>query len=352
MTLLRRVDDNGGSGLHLGARSVVRFVMKKLLVTGGCGYIGSHMVASLQRAGHDVVVLDDLSSGWRESSGGATTCIGDVGDRALLDELFRQHAFDGVLHFASLIEVGESVDNPAIYYRTNVAKTLTLLEAMIEHGVGVLVFSSTAAVFGEPCRPLIDESHPTQPLNPYGASKLMIERVLADFELAHGLRSVSLRYFNAAGASPDGTIGERHDPETHLVPLALQTAMGVRPALKVFGRDYPTGDGTCIRDYVHVCDLADAHLLALEYLFEGQPTARFNLGSGHGFSVQEVLDSVERVTGRRVPFTDAPRRAGDPARLVADAGAAKATLGWRPRYADLDTIVQHAWAWEQKRALL
>lgn len=322
---------------------------RQLLVIGGCGYIGSHMVKCLLAAGHRVVVLDDLSAGYRDSLLGGELVLGDCGDRGLLDGLFARTAFDGVLHFASLIQVGESVREPALYYQNNVAKTLTLLEAMKDHGVGPLIFSSTAAVFGEPERVPIDEAHPRRPINPYGMSKHMVEAMLQDFDRAYGLRSVALRYFNAAGADPEARIGERHDPETHLLPLALQAVLGRRPALKVFGRDYDTPDGTCIRDYIHVDDLADAHLRALEYLWRGGESAAFNLGNGAGFSVQEVLDTVAAVTGRPVPAHEAPRREGDPARLVADSALARSSLGWQPRYGDLATIVRHAWQWEQKR---
>jgi UDP-glucose 4-epimerase len=322
---------------------------KRLLVIGGCGYIGSHMVKCLLEAGHRVTVLDDLSAGFRDSLLGGELVVGDCGDRSLLDSLFSSGKPDGVLHFASLIQVGESVIDPAKYYQSNVAKTLTVLEAMKDHGCGPLIFSSTAAIFGEPVRVPIDEAHPGQPINPYGMSKFMVEAMLRDFDRAYGLRSVALRYFNAAGADPGARIGERHDPETHLVPLALQAILGRRPPLKVFGRDYDTPDGTCIRDYIHVDDLADAHLLALEYLWQGGTSTAFNLGNGAGFSVQQVLDTAARVAGQPVPATDAPRRDGDPARLVADARLAKATLGWKPRHGDLETIVRHAWQWEQKR---
>lgn len=324
-------------------------MQKTLLVVGGAGYIGSHMVKCLLEADYQVVVLDDLSAGFRDSLLGGSLVVGDCGDREVLDRLFTEYRFDGVLHFASLIQVGESVANPAKYYRSNTAKTLTLLEAMVEHGVGPLIFSSTAAVFGEPAYTPIDEAHPQAPINPYGASKYLVERMLQDFDSAYGLRSVALRYFNAAGADPQARIGERHEPETHLIPLALQAVLGARPPLKVFGRDYATPDGTCIRDYIHVDDLATAHLRALEYLWNGGPSRVFNLGNGEGFSVQEVMDAVARVTGRPVPLEDAPRREGDPARLVADSTAARNVLGWSPRYTKLDTIVAHAWAWEQKR---
>ncbi len=322
---------------------------KNLLVIGGCGYVGSHMLKCLLKAGHQVVVLDDLSTGFRDSMLGGELVIGGCGDRELLDELFSSIKFDGVLHFASLIQVGESVVEPAKYYQSNVAKTLTLLEAMKDHGVGPLIFSSTAAVFGEPEYTPIDEAHPCQPINPYGMSKHMVEAMLEDFDTAYGLRSVALRYFNVAGADSEARIGERHEPETHLVPLALHATLGRRPTLKVFGRDYDTPDGTCIRDYIHVDDLADAHLLALEYLWSGGTSAAFNLGNGSGFSVQEILDMVEQIAGKSVPAEDAPRRDGDPARLLADASLAKSVLGWKPRYAALETIVRHAWEWEQKR---
>lgn len=325
---------------------------KKILVVGGCGYIGSHMVKHLLEAGHQVVVLDDLSTGHRDSLLGGEMVVGNCGNQADLAGLFAVHRFDGVLHFASCIQVGESVIDPAKYYRNNTINTMTLIEAMKDHGVGPLIFSSSAAVFGEPERVPIDESHPRQPINPYGMSKYMVESMLRDFDRAYGLRSVALRYFNAAGADPDARIGERHDPETHLIPLALQAVLGRRGALKVFGRDYDTPDGTCIRDYIHIDDLSDAHLLALEYLWNGGETTAFNLGNGEGFSVQQVLDTVERVTGHRVPHENAPRRAGDSARLVADSSRAKETLGWKPRYADLETIVRHAWKWEQSRTAL
>jgi UDP-glucose 4-epimerase len=321
-----------------------------ILVIGGAGYIGSHMVLQLSKAGHHVVVLDDLSTGFENAIlGNARLVLGDVGDRALLDSLFSTEKFEGVLHFASLIQVGESVVAPARYYRSNVAKTLTLLEAMVEHDVGPLIFSSTAAVFGEPKYSPIDEAHVQVPINPYGASKYMVERMLEDFDRAYGLRSVALRYFNAAGADPSGQIGERHEPETHLIPLAIQAALGVRPPINIFGRDYPTSDGTCIRDYIHVTDLAYAHLKALDYLWAGNPSARFNLGNGNGFSIQEVLDTIERISGKTVPYKNAARRSGDPAELVADSNCAKRTLGWAPRYSDLNSIIAHAWEWEQKR---
>lgn len=322
---------------------------KRLLVVGGCGYIGSHMVKCLLEAGHQVVVLDDLSTGFPDSLLGGELVVGNCGDREVLDDLFSAHVFDGVLHFASFIQVGESVVEPVKYYQNNVANALTLIEAMKDHDVKVLIFSSTAAVFGEPARIPIDEAHPCTPINPYGMSKFMVERMLRDFDQAYGLRSVALRYFNAAGADPESRIGERHNPETHLIPLALQAALGYRPALRLFGRDYPTPDGTCIRDYIHVDDLADAHLRALEYLWNGGKSDAFNLGNGEGFSVQEVIDTVEQVTGISVPVEEGPRRAGDPARLVADSAKAREVLGWMPRFPSLETIVRDAYHWELRR---
>lgn len=323
---------------------------KRLLVIGGCGYIGSHMVKCLLESCHEVVVLDDLSSGHRDALLGGELVVGDCGDRAVLNRLFAAQPIDGVLHFASFIQVGESVADPAKYYENNVAKTLVLLQAMKDHTVGPLIFSSTAAVFGDPVRSPMDESHPREPINPYGWSKRMVEQMLQDFDRAYGLKSVALRYFNAAGADPQGRMGERHDPETHLIPLALQAVSGRRGALKVFGRDYDTPDGTCVRDYIHVDDLAQAHLRALQYLWAGGASSVFNLGNGQGFSVQEVLDAVAGVTGKAVPYVEAPRRAGDPARLVADASRARAVLGWTPAYTQLQEIVAHAWQWEQNSA--
>jgi UDP-glucose 4-epimerase len=274
----------------------------------------------------------------------------DLADRTALDALFAAHEFDAVMHFASFIQVGESVQAPGKYYRNNYSNTLNLLEAMVAHGIKRFIFSSTAAIFGEPERVPIDESHPKRPINPYGLSKLMVEQTLADFDRAHGLRAVCLRYFNAAGADPEGLLGERHEPETHLIPLLLQVASGRRKSVQVFGRDYDTPDGTCIRDYIHIVDLCEAHLAAVDHLMAGGASARFNLGNGNGFSVQEVIATVEQVTGRAVCAIDAPRREGDPARLVADSRAARAALGWQPLYADLATLVAHAWAWERKVA--
>lgn len=315
----------------------------RFLVVGGAGYIGSQMVKHLSDAGHQVVVADlakpALAVQW------ATL---DMADGAALDQLFASDRFDAVFHFASFIQVGESVSDPARYYRNNVAATLTLLDAMRRAGVLRLVFSSTAAVYGNPLCAPIAEDHPKAPINPYGLSKWMVEQILQDYDRAYGLRSVCLRYFNAAGADPAGLLGECHEPETHLIPLVLQVAAGRRSAITVFGNDYDTPDGTCIRDYVHVADLATAHALALEYLLQGGASTVCNLGNGLGFSVQQVIDAVRAVTGRTISVQQAPRRAGDPSRLVADATRARSLLGWQPRYPELEQIVGHAWQWEQR----
>ncbi len=317
-----------------------------ILVVGGAGYIGAHMVKALRCAGFCPVVLDDLSSGHADAVGEAELVVGSMADPAALEGLFLRHRFAAVMHFASFIQVGESISDPAKYYRNNVAATLVLLEAMRWAGVGRFIFSSTAAVYGDPVHSPIDEDHPRNPVNPYGRSKWMIEQVLADYDRAYGLRSVCLRYFNAAGADPDGRLGECHEPETHLIPLVLQAAKGRREAISVFGCDYDTPDGTCIRDYIHVSDLCDAHLRALHHLLEGGGSACFNLGNGQGFSVREVIEAARRVTGRDIPVRYAARRAGDPPRLVADARRAREVLGWQPRRPDLETIVADAWAWE------
>lgn len=319
-----------------------------VLVVGGAGYIGSHMVKSLGALGCNVTTLDNLCAGHPEAVLNGRLVQGDMADRPLLDKLFAETRFDAVMHFASHIQVGESVQAPAKYYQNNVVNTLTLLDAMVAADVKRFIFSSTAAIFGEPQSLRIDENHPRQPINPYGRTKLMIEQALADYDHAYGLRSVCLRYFNAAGADPEGQLGERHDPETHLIPLVLQAASGRRPHIAVYGRDYDTPDGTCIRDYVHINDLCQAHWLALQSLAAGQPSRVYNLGNGNGFSVQEVIDTARRVTGCPIPVQEAPRRPGDPARLVADAQLACRELGWRPQYPALETLVKHAWQWEQK----
>lgn len=320
----------------------------KILVVGGAGYIGSHMVKMLTAQGHAVVTFDNLSSGHRDAVLGGEFALGDLADQAALDNVFKLHQPEAVMHFASFIQVGESVRKPDMYYRNNFSNTLNLLDAMVAHGVKHFIFSSTAAVFGEPDYVPIDEAHPNRPVNPYGRSKWMVEQVLADYDLAYGLKSVCLRYFNAAGADPEGLLGERHDPETHLIPLILQAASGRRDNIQVFGRDYDTPDGTCIRDYIHIVDLCSAHALALAHLTQGGQSERYNLGNGAGFSVQQVIDTVERVTGNTVTVVDGPRRAGDPARLVADATRARNELNWKPIFSELEQIVAHAWAWEQK----
>jgi len=322
-----------------------------VLVVGGAGYIGSHMVCLLGQRGVRVITLDDLSSGHADAVLCGDFIRGDTADRALLDQIFIQHRVDAVMHFASFIQVGESVQHPARYYRNNLTHTLTLLDAMRDHGVSRFIFSSTAAVFGEPDYVPMDEAHPQRPINPYGRTKWMVEQALADYERAYGLRSVVLRYFNAAGAHPDGLLGERHDPETHLIPLVLQVAACRRPFIHLFGKDYDTPDGSCVRDYIHVMDLADAHWLALVRLISGGPSGVFNLGNGDGYSVQQVIDVARAVTGRPIAVQHGPRRAGDPARLVADASRARMELGWQPQYPDLSTILAHAWAWERRVGL-
>jgi len=320
----------------------------RVLVVGGAGYIGSHMVKRLGQLGCAVTTLDNLSSGHRDAVLFGDLLVGDLVDKELLADVLQPGRFDAVMHFASFIQVGESVQKPALYYANNVTNTLHLLDAMRAAGVQRFIFSSTAATFGEPQYTPIDEQHPQQPINPYGRSKLMIEKVLEDYDRAYGLKSVCLRYFNASGADPDGELGERHDPETHLIPLVLQAASGRRADIAVFGRDYDTPDGTCIRDYIHISDLCEAHWLALQSLVQGAGSQCYNLGNGSGFSVQEVIEAAQRVTGRPIAVREAPRRDGDPARLVADATLARQQLGWTPRFSDLEIIVAHAWAWEQK----
>jgi UDP-glucose 4-epimerase len=319
-----------------------------ILVIGGAGYIGSHMVKRLGELGCLVTTLDNLSSGHRDAVLCGEFVHGDLADKALLADVLQPGRFDAVMHFASFIKVGESVQKPAMYYANNVTNTLHLLDAMRAAGVQRFIFSSTAATFGEPQYTPIDERHPQAPINPYGRSKLMMEQVLEDYDRAYGLKSVCLRYFNAAGADPQGELGERHDPETHLIPLVLQVASGWRADMAVFGRDYDTPDGTCIRDYIHINDLCEAHWLALQSLMQGAGSQRYNLGNGAGFSVQEVIDAAQRVTGKPIAVRDAPRRDGDPARLVGDSTLARQQLGWAPQFPDLETIVAHAWGWEQK----
>lgn len=319
-----------------------------ILVAGGAGYIGSHMVLALLEAGHRVVVLDDLSTGHRDLLPGGVFIQGSLGDAVLLEKVFAAYPLDAVMHFAAHSLVGESMTRPLAYYRNNLGATTVLLEAMLRHGVERFIFSSSAAVYGEPAQVPIPEEAPLAPTNPYGASKRAVEELLAWCATAHGLRAVSLRYFNAAGADPAGRLGERHDPETHLVPLVLQAAAGRRDAIQIFGTDYPTPDGTCIRDYVHVTDLAAAHLLALEALMDGAGGAVYNLGNSRGHSVREVIATARRVTGREIPEREAPRRPGDPAVLVAASDKARRELHWRPRFEGLETIIRTAWDWHRK----
>jgi len=322
--------------------------MARILVTGGAGYVGSHACKALARAGHEPVALDNLTQGHRSLVRWGPLEVGEVGDPGCLDAVFRRHRPDAVMHFAAVTSVGESVGNPGLYYRTNVGGTLALLDAMRRHRVDALVFSSTCATYGCPEVVPILEAHPQDPVNPYGASKLMAERILADFGSAHGIRSISLRYFNAGGADPDGEAGETHDPETHAIPLLLMAATGRLPRFEIYGIDYPTPDGTAIRDYVHVSDLADAHVSALNYLLGGGGSTAVNLGTGTGTSVLQLIDAVERVTGRPVPRSVKPRRSGDPPILVADPGKAGTLLGWRPRFTELADIIATAHAWMER----
>lgn len=323
-----------------------------VLVTGGAGYIGSHAVLALQRAGYGVVILDNLVYGHRdiaENALKAELVVGETNDRDLLDRLFDTHDIAAVMHFAAYAYVGESVQDPAKYYNNNVLGTLTLLEAMLDARIECFVFSSTCATYGVPETVPIPEDHPQNPINPYGASKLMVERILTDFDAAYNLRSVIFRYFNAAGADPTGLIGEDHNPETHLIPLVLQTALGIRDTIYMFGTDYPTSDGTCIRDYIHVSDLASAHVAGLEYLLNGGHSEIFNLGNGNGFSVKQVIETARSVTRKPINAEARDRRPGDPPALVGSSDKARKVLGWTPEYAELSDIIAHAWQWHQKR---
>ena len=319
-----------------------------VLVCGGAGYIGSHVNKMLDRMGYDTVVFDNLVYGHREAVKWGEFVRGDLKNPEEIEAVFDTYPIEAVMHFAAYAYVGESVTDPEKYYFNNVACTLNLLRAMRGHGCDKIIFSSTCATYGEPARVPIPEDMPQNPINPYGASKLMVERILSDYGTAYGLRSVALRYFNAAGADPECEIGEDHDPETHLIPLVLDAASGKRPDIKVFGTDYPTRDGSCIRDYIHVEDLAKAHILALKYLQSGGASERFNLGNERGTSVLEVIEAVKKVTGKDFKVTLSDRRPGDPATLVGSSDKVKAVLGWEPRYADIETIVEHAWKWHEK----
>jgi UDP-glucose 4-epimerase len=323
-----------------------------ILVTGGAGYIGSHAVLALQQAGYGVIVLDNLVYGHQDITHEVLKVelvVGDTCDRPLLDYLFATRDIAAVMHFAAYTYVGESVTDPAKYYRNNLVGTLTLLEAMMAASINKFVFSSTCATYGVPKTVPIPEDHPQDPISPYGASKLMIEQVLKDFDSAYQFKSVRFRYFNAAGADPAGQLGEDHLPETHLIPLVLLTALGKRDSISIFGTDYPTPDGTCVRDYIHVTDLAEAHVLGLQYLLKGGDTTVFNLGNGNGFSVKEVIETARQITDREIKAVECPRRPGDPPALVGTSDRARSILGWNPQYADLNQIITHAWNWHQKR---
>jgi UDP-glucose 4-epimerase len=317
-----------------------------ILVTGGAGYIGSHLIRVLSEAGHTPVVYDSLVKGHRAAVGPAKLVQGDIGDVASLAQAMRDHAVEAVIHLAAFIEAGESVQLPEKYFRNNTVGGLAVLEAMHQAGVGKLVFSSTAAVYGTPERVPIGEADRTVPINPYGASKLCVEFMLEGFAGAYNMGFVALRYFNVAGAHPSGEVGEAHHPETHIIPIVLQVAAGKRAGVKIFGDDYETPDGTCVRDYIHVMDLADAHVRALGAIEPGRAKA-FNLGNGEGFSVSQVIETCRKVTGHPIPAELAPRRPGDPAKLVASSTKARDELSWRPKYPDLTTIVQHAWQWHR-----
>ena len=321
----------------------------RVLVTGGAGYIGSHCSRYFNEKGIETVILDNLCEGHREAALGSRLIVGDCGDGQLLDRIFSEEPYDAVIHFAAFTSVGESVAEPRKYFRNNVGNMMTLMDAAVDHGIGYFVFSSSAAVFGEPEEIPIREDHPQRPINPYGETKMIGERMLADYERAYGLHSCSFRYFNAAGDSSDSLIGESHDPETHLIPLVIRAALGKRPPLQVFGGDYDTRDGSCIRDYVHVEDLASAHYLGLRYIMEHNVSEQFNLGSENGFTVLEIIRAFEKVAGIPVPYAMAGRRAGDPAVLVAGNEKAKTLLGWTPEKIRLETILADAYQWELKK---
>jgi UDP-glucose-4-epimerase GalE len=323
--------------------------MAHILITGGAGYVGSHCAKELAAAGHEGVVFDNLLFGHREFVRWGPLIEGDIRDAATLNSVFSEYQFDAVMHFAALAHVGESVTAPGKYYDVNVNGTRTLLDAMLRASVHSIVFSSSCAIYGESDTAPISERAPPNPINPYGFTKFVCERMLDDFGRAHGIKSARLRYFNAAGADPIAEIGEDHDPETHLIPLALDVASGRRRDVTVFGTDYPTPDGTAVRDYIHVCDLARAHVLALEHLLNNGDTIAVNLGTGRGFSVRQVIDTVRRITRREVTARDGPRRAGDPPVLIADSKEANERLAWMPQRSDLDTIITDAWRWSNKR---
>jgi len=324
-------------------------VKDTILVTGGAGYIGSHVCKALSRAGYTPVTFDNLSRGHRRAVKWGPFVQGDILDAAALDAAFLEHSPVAIMHFAALAYVGESVTQPDLYYRNNVVGSLNLLDAAVRHKCSSMVFSSTCAVYGQPDAAFIREDMAEQPINPYGRTKLMIEQAMRDYGAASGLRHVALRYFNAAGADVEGEIGEEHDPETHAIPLVINAARDGSPTFKVFGSDYPTPDGTAVRDYIHVEDLAEAHILALKYLLDGGGSVHINLGTGTGNSVLEIIRAVEKVSGQKVPFALADRRAGDPAQLVAESGRATELLGWRPRFTKIEEIIATAWRWHSRR---
>ncbi|MGR3372658.1 UDP-glucose 4-epimerase GalE [Pseudooceanicola nanhaiensis] len=321
--------------------------MAKVLVTGGAGYIGSHACKALRAAGHTPVTFDNFSTGWRDAVKFGPAEEGDLLDRARLDEVFATHRPDAVMHFAAFSQVGEAMEKPGLYWRNNVMGSLNLVEAAVAAGCMDFVFSSTCATYGEHDNVVLDEETPQQPLNAYGASKRAIEEILRDFEAAHGLRHVIFRYFNVAGADPDGEVGEHHRPETHLIPVMLEAVDGTRPGLTIHGTDYDTPDGTCIRDFVHVCDLVDAHVLGLDWLRAGKPSRVFNLGTGTGFSVRQVIDASRAVTNREVPHAEGPRRAGDATKLVSGSTRAESELGWHPTRSTMPQMITDAWLWHR-----
>lgn len=323
-----------------------------ILITGGAGYIGSHTNKLLHQKGFQTVVYDNLSRGHQEFVKWGQFIQGNLADKGQLQVCFKNYPIDAVLHFCAFCYVGESSNHPAQYYQNNVVNTINLLDTMVEYGVKHIIFSSTCATYGNPAKIPLTEDHPQHPINPYGKSKLLVERILKHYDEAHGIRHVNLRYFNAAGADPDGQIGEWHEPETHLIPIAMQVARGQRKHMQIFGTDYETSDGTCIRDYIHVNDIADAHCLALEYLQNGASSDAFNLGNGNGFSVKDIIHSVERISGKTVKAVEAARRPGDPPVLIGSSEKAKKILKWQPRHPDLEEIIQTAWRWHSRETEL
>jgi UDP-glucose 4-epimerase len=321
-----------------------------ILITGGAGYIGSHANKALNNKGQETVVYDNLSRGHRELAKWGHFVHGDLADREFLRLCFRTYRIEAVMHYGAFCCVGESVTHPSEYYRNNVANIINLLDAMVEYSVKYFVFSSSCTTYGNPLQIPITEDHPQQPINPYGKTKLMVEQILKDYDEAYGIRHVCLRYFNAAGADPEGEIGEWHEPEPHLIPLVLKVATGQCDHVKIYGTDYGTPDGTCIRDYIHVNDLAAGHLLAIKYFQSGAPSNAFNLGNGNGFSVREVIHAVERVTGKSIKIVEAERRSGDPLILVGSSNKARQILNWRPEYPDINEIIKTAWLWHLSRS--